>query len=134
MDDDGDITTTNSTLADLHNDRLAEEQAKKRRTEGARSAQLSFSDLYAPTEVSQAVARLLADSAIEAGADIDKLLSDVRGFATEDMPMLGVEDRDEDYVDEEEEPTADDLRDGDVWTTAQLAALTRYVRSSLRLH
>ncbi len=74
------------------------------------------------------MAHLVADTAIEMGADLDALMQEVREFMAEDSAPVVAEDRDEDYVDEdEEEPAPEDIRDGDGWTTAQLAALTRYV-------
>ncbi len=70
--------------------------------------------------------QLVADSAVETGADIDSLMAEVREFMAEDAGLLRAGEREEDPADEwEEEPAAEDMRDGDAWTTAQLAALTR---------
>ncbi len=53
-------------------------------------------------------------------------MQEVRDFMGDNMSMVGAGQVDGDYVDEEEEePEAADLRDGEMWTTAQLAALTR---------
>ncbi len=52
----------------------------------------------------------------------------------DNISMVGTGEVDGDYVDEaEEEPEAADLRDGESWTTAQLAALTRCVYNSVFL-
>ncbi len=55
-------------------------------------------------------------------------MDDVRDFMGEDTGWLGGQaDAGEGLDDAEEDPEDADLRDGDSWTTAQLAALTRYV-------